>query len=117
MKKGLSIVFAVFVLSSMFTLGGQPIPTHASPKTDDIYTTANYCSGTGLVVAGTNIRQAPSTKAKIIGRYSAPTYVYGQVLRGEWVRNGTYGDSYLWLYVPKARGYVSLTTMSFTCDW
>lgn len=87
----------------IFTLTFEVQPTYAN------------CHGTGMILGeGTNIRERPSTNSQIIGWYRGGAFATGWLVTGDLVvsPNGTRSNQWLQL----DRRYISVTTMSFTCD-
>lgn len=102
MKKYLIAVFAAFLFIFTLTFGVQP--TYAN------------CHGTGIVLGeGANIRERPSTNSQIIGWYRGGAFATGWLVTGDYVVDPNGGRYNQWLQLD--RGYISVTTMSFTCDW
>ena len=74
------------------------------------------CHGTGMVLDGANVRSSPSTNSPKISYIPAGNFLTGTLVTGDYVQSPYGGRSNKWLPVI-AGGYVSVTTMSFTCDW
>lgn len=74
------------------------------------------CHGTGMVLDGANVRSSPSTNSPKISYIPAGTFLTGTLVTGDYVQDPNGGRSNKWLPVVDG-GYVSVTTMSFTCDW
>jgi hypothetical protein len=117
-KKFISMLAVIMLFTVSFTglsssasaNNSAGLPSHAN---DNVTIS---CHGTGMVLNGANIRSLPSTNSKKVGYVPTGTYLTGTLVTGDYVQNPYGGRSNKWLPIGEI-GYISVTTMSFTCDW
>lgn len=118
-KKFIANFAAVIVVFAVTFMGFS-----ASASADDSAILPSYsskevtinCHGTGMVLDGANVRSSPTTNSPKISYIPAGKFLTGTLVTGDYVQDPNGGRSNKWLPVVNG-GYVSVTTMSFTCDW